>query len=126
MYNFSNSKRGETLISIIVGVVILAIAMGGVVLILIQNRTIEEDYDKNNTLSFLQSNAESIIRKVDTSRLAEKDIFFLYKDPTTQTFQAFTGSANESYKYINKYGELVTNTGSYAGTLYTRVFSVER
>ncbi|MDD5377210.1 MAG: hypothetical protein PHH16_03770 [Candidatus Gracilibacteria bacterium] len=126
MHDFSNSKRGETLISIVVGVVILAIAIGGVAMILVQNRTIEEDYDKNSTLATLQSNAESIVRKVDTSGLAEKDIFFLYKDPITKTFQIFTGTTNEGYKYINKNGDLITNTGSYAGTVYTRIFSVER
>ncbi|OIP54484.1 hypothetical protein AUK10_00780 [Candidatus Gracilibacteria bacterium CG2_30_37_12] len=126
MYNFSNSKKGETLVSLVVGVVILAIAMGGVTLILLQNRTIEDDYDKSNTISLLQSSAENIVRKTDTSILSEKDIFFLYKDPASQTFQVFTGSSGEQYKYIDKNGELITNTGSYAGTIYTRVFSVER
>ncbi|MDD5198132.1 MAG: hypothetical protein PHN60_04725 [Candidatus Gracilibacteria bacterium] len=126
MYNFSNSKRGETLISIIVGVVILAIAIGGVAVILFQNSAIEEDYAKNNTVAILQSNAENIVRKIDTSSLAEKDIFFLSKDPLTKTFQIFTGTLNEGYKYINKNGNQVTNTGSYAGTIYSRIFSVER
>ncbi len=126
MYNFSNSKKGETLISVLAGVAILIIAMGGVTLILLQNRTIEDDYDKGNTVSLLQSSTENIIRETDTSSLSEKDIFFLYKNPTSQTFQIFTGSGGEQYKYINKNGELVTNTGSYAGTIYTRIFSVER
>lgn len=126
MHDFSNSKRGETLVSILVGVVILAIAMGGVTMILVQNRTIEEDYDKNNSVSILQSNAENIVRKVDTSSLAENDIFYLYKEPLTQIFQVLTGSTNERYKYINRNGDLVTDTGSYAGTIYVRMFSVER
>ncbi|HBB27551.1 TPA: hypothetical protein DCZ36_03600 [Candidatus Gracilibacteria bacterium] len=126
MYNFSNSKKGETLISIIVGVVILAIAIGGVAVILFQNSAIEEDYDKNNTVAILQSNAENIVRKMDTSNLAEKDIFFLSKDPGTKMFQVFTGTMNEGYKYINKNGDQIINTGSYAGTIYARIFSVER
>ena len=95
MYDFSNSKRGETLVSILVGVVILSIAMGGVVMILIQSRTIEEDYNKNNTLSILQSNAENIVRKTDTSDILEKEIFFLHKDSIEKTFRVFTGTANE-------------------------------
>jgi hypothetical protein len=100
--------------------------MGGVTMILLQNRTIEEDYDKKNAISLLQSNAENIVRETDTSSLSEKDIFFLYKDPNLLTFQIFTGSTNELYKYINENGDIITNTGSYAGTIYTRVFSVER
>lgn len=126
MYNFSNSKNGETLISIIVWVVILAIAIGGVAVILFQNSAIEEDYDKNNTVAILQTNAENIVRKADTSSLAEKDIFFLFKDPETKTFQVFTGITNEWYKYINKNGDQITDTGSYVGTVYSRIFSVER
>jgi flagellar basal body-associated protein FliL len=126
MYNFSNSKKGETLMSIIVGVAILSIAMGGVVLILAQNRTIEEDYDTNNSISILQTNAENIVRKVNTSMLAEKDVFFLKKDSVTKIFQALTGSINDGYKYIDRDGNLVTNTGSYAGSIYTRIFTVER
>lgn len=126
MYNFSNLKKGETLVSIMVGAVILAIAIGGVSMILLQDSTIEEDYHKNNTLSILQYNAENIVKKTDTSSLAEKDIFYLYKNPDNKTFQIFTGASNEGYKYINRDGELVTSTGSYAGTIYSRIFRVER
>lgn len=126
MHNFSNSKRGETLVSIIVGVVILMIAIGGVVMILVQNRTIEEDYDKSNNITILQSNAENVVRKTDTSHFSEKDIFFLYKDPATKTFQVFTGAENEKYRYIDKSGDLVVDTGSYAGTVYSRIFTIER
>lgn len=95
-------------------------------MILIQNRTIEEDYAKNNTVSLLQENAESIIRKVDTSTFAEKDFFFIYKDPVAKTFQAFTGAANEQYKYIDKDGNSITNTGTFVGDLYSRIFTIER
>lgn len=94
-------------------------------MILLQNSTIEEDYDKNNTITILQSNAESIVRKTNTSGFAEKDVFFVYKNPVTKIFEAFTGTTNERYKYVNKNGDMVTNTGSYAGTVYTRIFTVE-
>lgn len=93
-------------------------------MILIQNRTIEEDYNINNTVTLLQSNAENIMRKVDTSNLSDKDIFFLYKDSASQTFQVFTGTINESYKYINGNGDAVTDTGTYIETIYTRIFSL--
>ena len=126
MYNFSNSKKGESLISIIVWVTILAIAVSGIAMILFQNRTIEEDYGKTNTITLLQSNAETIVRKVDTSRFAEKDVFYLCKDDSTGIFTAFTGALGESCKYIDKNGDKVTNTGSFADTIYTRIFSIEK
>jgi len=67
MYNFSNTKNGETLVSIIVGVVILGIAISGITMILIQSRAIEADYDSNNFMTILQSNAENIVRNIDTT-----------------------------------------------------------
>lgn len=126
MYNFSNSKKGRTLVSIIVWVAILAIAISGIAMILFQNRTIEDDYGKTNHITLLQSNAETIVRKVDTSHLSEKDIFFLCKDDSTGVFAAFTGALGESCKYIDKNGDKVTNTGSFADTIYTRIFSIEK
>jgi flagellar basal body-associated protein FliL len=121
------SKRGETLISLLIGVVLMAIAISGIVAIIIYNQSIDEDYKMNNTIFILQSNAENIAQKTNTSLLAEKDIFYLYKDPLSRTFQVFTGATNDRYKYINRDGEFVTNTGSsYTDTLYTRILSVEK
>jgi len=113
MYHFATSKRGETLISVLVGVVILALAIGGITIILMQNRTIDEDYDTNNAVFLLRTNAENIVKKMDTKNIAENEVFYLSKDSTTKTFQVWTGTTNDSYRYINSDGDLVTNTGSY-------------
>lgn len=126
MYNFSNLKKGETLVSVVVGIVILGIAMGGVAMILVQNSTIEEDYGKNNNVFFLQSNAENIVRRVDTSAVIEKEVFFLRKDPLTRTFLVYTGTTNEGEKYIDRDGNKIDAPTSYPGTVYTRSFIVER
>ncbi len=80
MYDFSNAKNGETLISIVVGVVILGIAISGMTMILIQSRAIEDDYDSRNYLTILQSNAENIVRNIDTTAFREKDLFYIQKD----------------------------------------------
>ena len=95
-------------------------------MIVFQNRTIEEDYETNNAIAILQTNAENIVRNIDMSAFNEKDLFFLCKNPATQIFSAFTGTMGEQCKYIDKNGETVTNTGTFAGTVYTRIFSVER
>lgn len=113
MFHFAKSKRGETLISVLVGVIILVIAIGGITTILMQNRTIDEDYNTNNTVFLLRTNAENIVKKLNTTSLAEKDVFYISKDSTTKTFRIFTGTTNDSYRYINSDGDLVTNTGSY-------------
>lgn len=91
-----------------------------------QNRTIDEDYNTNNAVYLLRTNAENIVKKLDTKSLAEKDIFYIIKDSTVKTFQIFTGTTNDGYRYINGDGDLVTNTGSYGGTLYSRIFLVEK
>lgn len=67
MHYFATSKKGETLVSIMVGVIILAIAIGSVAIILGQNYAIEDDYEMNNNVFVLQSNTENIVRKVDTT-----------------------------------------------------------
>lgn len=126
MYHFATSKRGETLISILVGTVILAIAITAAVNILMHNETIDEEYITNNTVTLLQSNTENIIRKTDTSWLAENTVFYLYKNTSTKNFQILTGSGNEQYKYINRYGEHIAQVTSYDDTVYTRILSVEK
>ncbi|EKD44587.1 MAG: hypothetical protein ACD_71C00087G0002 [uncultured bacterium (gcode 4)] len=126
MFHFAKSKRGETLISVLVGVIILALAIGAITTILMQNRTIDEDYNTNNTVFLLRTNAENIVKKMDTKSLAEKDVFYLSKDSSSKIFQILTGTTNDSYRYINSDGDLVTNTGSYGWTLYSRVFLLEK
>ncbi len=126
MYNFSNAKRGEALISMVVGVVILAIAIAGVSLIMVQNRTIEEDYAKNNTKSIIEANTVNIMRKIDTSSFAPNDIFYLCKFTATHVFWAFSGTVGERCKYLDSNGNPVTYPSDYEGVLYTRTLSIEQ
>lgn len=126
MDHFAISKKGETLISVLVGVVILTIAIGGITTIMVQNRNIDEDYATNNAVFLLRTNTENIIKRINTKSLMEKDIFYLYKDPVTKTFQIFTWTTAEWYKYINSDGDFITNTGTYIPTLYSRILSLEK
>lgn len=119
-------RRGETLISVLVGVFILAITIGAIVMILSTNYELEDTYERNNTLFLLQNNATNIIRKLDTSLLTEKELFSVYKDTENKQFTLFTGSSVDTYKYIDAEGNHITNTGSFAGIIYARYFLIDK
>jgi hypothetical protein len=74
----------------------------------------------------LEQNATSIIKNIDTSVIAEKEVFYLYKNPGTQTITTLTGAANISYAYVNSAGENITNTGSYQDPLYYQSFIIDQ
>ncbi len=86
----------------------------------------EDTYARNEMLYILQNNGINAVRKIDTSSVTEKGIFALYKDTANNRFTIMTGALTEQYKYIDRRGEWVSNTGSFAGTVYTQLFYVDK
>jgi hypothetical protein len=74
----------------------------------------------------MELNSANIIKQLDTSNLQEKEVFYLEKNTGSSTFKIYTGSTASSYAFINFYGEPITSTGSYTGSLYLRTFMVEQ
>jgi hypothetical protein len=74
----------------------------------------------------LEQNATSIIKNINTTAINEKEVFYLYKNPATQTITTFTGAANISYAYVNSAGDAITNTGSYQGSVYYQSFMINQ
>lgn len=79
-------NRGETLVSVIIGVFVLAMVISGIAAILANNLAVENDYMRNNKLHFLEVNSTNIIRRLDTSNLDEKQVFYLEKNETGSVF----------------------------------------
>lgn len=119
------NRRGETLAAIIVGSLVLAAAVSGVAVILAGNASLETEYERSNQVFILQSNAEAIIRRLDTSAIREGEIFYVRKDVENRRFLVLTGSENADYRYVNANGEWV-NTGSTTETVFSRIFLMER
>jgi len=70
-------------------------------------------FERTTRLSILQNNLNNIIKNIDTSNINQDEIFFIYKNEATKTFELFTGSTNEEYKYIDIYGNKVEDLLSY-------------
>lgn len=121
-----NNQKGETLVSILIGIFILSIAIFGISNLLANNLAIEDDQFRAAKIRLMELNATNIIKQIDTSGLAEKEVFYLEKNSGASTFKIHTGSLAENYAYINFYGEPITNTGSYTGGLYLRTFIVDQ
>jgi hypothetical protein len=47
-------------------------------------------FEKNTRMSILRDNLSHIINKLDTSNLAENEIFYIYKNSSGSEFQIFT------------------------------------
>ena len=120
------SHRGETLVGIIVWVTIIAIVIGSIAKILSIQYVIEDDYVRNQTLTALQNNATNIVKKLDTSSVAENEIFAMYKDSVNRKYIVMTGSNVEIYKYIDRQGSWVSNTGSFDDTIYTQLLTIDK
>ncbi|MDD2745362.1 MAG: hypothetical protein PHU93_02385 [Candidatus Gracilibacteria bacterium] len=120
------NHRGETLVGIIVGVTIIAIVIGSIAKILSIQYVIEDDYVRNQTLTALQNNATNIVKKLDTSSISENEVFAMYKDSVNRKYLVMTGSNVEIYKYVDRQGTWVSNTGSFNDTIYTQLLTVDK
>lgn len=120
------NRRGETLVGIIVGVMIIAIVIGSIAKILSVQYLIEDEYVRNQTLAVLQNNVSNVVKEVDTTSIAENEIFALYKDTATKKFVVMTGANVEIYKYVDRQGSWVSNTGSFQDTIYTQLLYMDK
>ena len=124
---FFRTTKGETLVSVVLGVAILSFLVAGIASVLYTSYDSEDNYDRTNALLLLQSNATSILRNVDTSAVREKETFVIYRDTSAQRFVIFTGATDvEKYRYVDKNGNYVSNTGSHIGPLYSLYFFVDK
>ena len=71
-YRSISCTKGETLVSVIIGVFVLSIVIFAIVNILNTNTTIEDDYSRNLRIRLLEQNASNIIRSMDTTAIPEK------------------------------------------------------
>ncbi len=120
------TQKAESFVGIIVGVFILSIVILGIANLIIYSGTLIDTYKDTARVGILKDSLWNIIKKVDTSNIRENEIFYIYKNNGTNTFEVFTGSSNVGYKYIDKYGDHVSNITSYSGSIYARVLWTER
>lgn len=113
--------KWEAIISVIIWIFLISIIILWVINVLSNNYYIETDFVRNNKIFFLRNNTSNILRWMDTSSIAEGEIFYILKDKDSSQFIAFTWSIWEKYKYINEFWDNIENTWSYLDPLYSRV-----
>jgi len=114
-------KNAESLLWIIIWVFILSIALVWIINIINFNKDILLRYNEDINKYLLSSNAQYILKKIDTSKIAFDQHFYVYKDKDNKDFQVFTWTINEEYSYINKFWEKVDPAVNIWKT-YKRVF----
>lgn len=123
--HISRNRKGETLVSAIVGSILIALAVGGIASVISANQALEENYLRNNAVFFLQHNASAAIRRLNTENIGEGEVFYLKKDVASKNFLILTGAQNGDYRYVNAMGEWV-NTGSTTEKVFLQSFLMER
>nr|MDD3720761.1 hypothetical protein [Candidatus Gracilibacteria bacterium] len=117
--------KGESLVGVILAVALLGFVILGIANMLTYSDTVNYNYEIESNINLIKDNTLNILKKLDISPLQENETFYLYKDSINKSFLLFTGTTNEQYKYIDKYGEKV-NPLSFSGIIYERNILLEK
>jgi len=120
------SQKGESFVWIIVWVFILSIVILWIANLIIYSATLVDTYKDNARIGILKDSLANIVQKVDTSLIRENEVFYVYRDLWTNTYHVFTGATNDTYKYIDKFGNHVSDVVSFEEDIYSRILWTER
>ena len=76
------------------------------------SRDVIVSYQRVQKTDVLKANIANIVKAINTDNIMENEVFYIYKNEGTNNFEAFTGTLNAGYKYIDEYGTNV-NVNSY-------------
>jgi hypothetical protein len=116
----------ESLVWIIIWVFILSFIIFWIVNLLLNSKSNLDNYENIKTINILKNNTENVINVVDTSSILESEIFYLYKNTVSNTFNIFTWALNEEYKYIDQYWNKIDDLNWFIWNIYTRTLSIKR
>ncbi|MDD3793385.1 MAG: hypothetical protein PHI37_01115 [Candidatus Gracilibacteria bacterium] len=116
-----NNKKADSIAGVIVAIFILSFAMLGIVNVLDYNQNITSNYEKETDLYMIKSNTENILKRVNIDSLQQNEKFWLYKNNVTNEYEIKTGTGNESFKYIDNYGNNIDPEEN-IGKTYIREF----
>ena len=95
--------------------------MLGIINILIFSTDVTAKYNETNRIEVLKQNLTNVVQKIDTSMIQENEIFYLHRNTITGTYQVFTGSSNQNYKYIDEMGNTINDITTYQGDIYSQI-----
>jgi len=117
--------KAESFVGIIIGVFILSFILLGIWNLMFHSRDVIVSYQRVQKADVLKANIANIIKGIDTDNIKENEVFYIYKNSGTNHFEAFTGTLNAWYKYINEYGANI-NVNTYQWDVYARTLWKER
>lgn len=120
------TKKWESLVWIVIGIAILSFTILWIINIISYSMNLIDAFEKNTRMSILRDNLSHIINKLDTSNLAENEIFYIYKNSSGSEFQIFTWTFNTEYKYIDENGNKVNDIVNFSWAIYSRVLWLTR
>ena len=118
------NSHGETLVSVLVWILLLTTIVFWIANFLGKSAGLEADIQNQTLLNILVQNSSTLIQNTDTTKIAENEVFYLYKDVLNKKIQVFTWATNAGYAYINTRGEFITNTGTTQDIIYSRSFKI--
>ncbi|MCK9272146.1 hypothetical protein M0P65_01230 [Candidatus Gracilibacteria bacterium] len=119
------NNKGETLVSLIIGIFIISLVITGIVSIIGSNYSLEDSFIKNNKVFFLKNNTVNIIKSIDTKSITEGEKIYIYKDKLNKKFEILTGTENDKYSLVDEYGNNILDTQNYDGNLYSRIVYIQ-
>lgn len=95
-------KNAESMIWIVVWVFILWFTLMWIINILNFSQNTWANYEDEIYVYVNESNANNIIKKIDTSVVWYQEEFYIHKDNINKEFKIYTGSTNLQYSFIDK------------------------
>ena len=83
-------------------------------------------YKNKRDINVLRNSTINIVQKLDTTLVQETEIFYLYKNTTTNNFEVKVGTWSYIYKYIDNLWNKVDDLQNFPWNIYSRVLWVER
>ena len=120
-----HTKKAESLVWIIVGVTILSIVLLWVWNLIYFSHNTLYSFTDAQKLDILKNNITNVVRSINTNNIQENEIFYVYKNQATNTFQIFTGSTNTNYKYLDEFGNNV-DPATFLGDVYAQTLLKQR
>lgn len=124
----NQNNKWETIVGILVWVFIISIVILWIGSLINYSRATIDSYDRSTNIQILRDNITAVIKWINVDMLQENDIFYVYKNKTTKTFDVFTWATNEEYKYIDlKWNKIEpADLDSFPWDIYARILYVER
>jgi hypothetical protein len=120
------NQKWESFVGIVVWVFILSFVVLAIANLIIYSSNLTTFYTDNARVGVLKESLGNIVSKIDTSQIRENEIFYIYRNESTNNYEVLTGTTNEWFRYIDKFGNHVPDVVAFQDDIYARILWTER